>query len=44
MISPEVGEKTKRWPARYALLFAYLISPIWFIVSNFREDKNKDQK
>lgn len=39
MVSLETGEKTKNWIPRYALLFAYLVSPIWLIVNII---KNKD--
>lgn len=39
MVSIETGEKTKNWPSKYALIFAYLVSPIWVIMSTFKNQE-----
>lgn len=41
VVSIETGEKTKNWPSRYVLIFAYVISPIWVTVNIF---KNSDKE
>lgn len=41
VVSIETGEKTKNWPSKYVLIFAYVISPIWVTVNIF---KNSDKE